>query len=312
MSTEDGDFRSIELYGTGSIRELSSIAFPYVDLETAAEVARALYSRTGLGSCDYDELAAEMGQTLSGAFRQKSGAARMFNLIDRDGRSSVKLTGLGQRILAPDTERAAKAESFLCIPLYAEIFERYKGHLLPSPRALEREMQSLGVSSKQTDKARQAFERSARHAGFFEAGEDRLVRPKIQTDAAGVSDLVAPISSAHLVSDSHADQSVAADAGKNHPLIQGLLMTLPDPGSEWGQENRDAWLRMAASIFDMIYSTSSKGSSGPLPNNKSAADQRSAARKFSIAARQIPWPESALSFASERRCAMWSMARTLL
>jgi hypothetical protein len=53
----------------------------------------------------------------------------------------------------------------------------YKGFTLPGPAALEKFMREVGVSSKQTGKARQAFMRSARPAGFFAHGEDRLVRP---------------------------------------------------------------------------------------------------------------------------------------
>lgn len=37
-------------------------------------------------------------------------------------------------------------------------------------------------------------------------------------------------------------------------------MTLPEPGQPWESDGRAAWLRMAASIFDMIYT----GSSGPV------------------------------------------------
>lgn len=42
-------------------------------------------------------------------------------------------------------------------------------------------------------------------------------------------------------------------AGKNHPLVQGLLMTLPEPGKLWSVEGRASWLRMASSIFENIY-----------------------------------------------------------
>lgn len=52
--------------------ERSTIAFPYLDLDSGIDVARAVYNRSGLGNCDLDELAAEMGQTMSGAFRLKT------------------------------------------------------------------------------------------------------------------------------------------------------------------------------------------------------------------------------------------------
>ena len=143
-------------------REQSTIAFPYLDLDGAVELARAVYNRSGLGTCNVDELAAEMNQNVSGAFRLKTGTAKIFDLIDKDGKSGFKLSDLGRQIVSAETERAARAESFMRVPLYAAVYEKYRGHMLPPAKALEREMQSLGVSSKQTDKARQAFERSAK------------------------------------------------------------------------------------------------------------------------------------------------------
>lgn len=250
--------------GVETKREQSSIAFPYLDLDAAVDVARAIYNRAGLGSCDLDELAAEMGQTMSGAFRLKTGTAKIFDLTDKEGKSSIRLTELGQQVVLPDTEKAARAEAFLRVPLYSRVYDKYKGHLLPPPKALEREMQSLGVSSKQTDKARQAFERSARQAGFFDSGEDRLVRPRVElpTRRTGNGEDQAAADS-NDVGKSGGDGGAGGGpphTGKGHPLIQGLLMTLPEPGQPWKTDGRAAWLRMAASIFDMIYT----GSTGPV------------------------------------------------
>lgn len=44
-----------------------------------------------------------------------------------------------------------------------------------------------------------------------------------------------------------------ADTGKDHPLVAGLLMTLPSTGKTWAVDARASWLRMAASIFENIY-----------------------------------------------------------
>lgn len=41
--------------------------------------------------------------------------------------------------------------------------------------------------------------------------------------------------------------------GKDHPLVTGLLMTLPVPGKKWDVDARISWLRMAAFIFENIY-----------------------------------------------------------
>ncbi|AMG73254.1 hypothetical protein [Sphingopyxis granuli] len=246
-------------------REQSTIGFPYHDLDAASEVAQAVYNRSGLGTCELDELAAEMGQVISGAFRVKLAAARTFELVEKDGRSAVKLSELGRRIVTDDHAGAAKIEAFLSVPLYAKIFDAYKGQKLPPMKALEREMATLGVAVKQTDKARQAFERAAKQAGFFDAGSDRLVRPRADAPSGGGK---ADIDNGDVRADKLKDDDAARrkggggepPSGKDHPLINGLLVTLPDPGTAWDKNGRAAWLKMAESIFDMIYKVpSTKG-----------------------------------------------------
>ena len=42
-------------------------------------------------------------------------------------------------------------------------------------------------------------------------------------------------------------------------MIQGLLMTLPEPGAAWAAQDRVNWLTMASSIFKMIYTGDDAG-----------------------------------------------------
>jgi hypothetical protein len=258
MSGETVNFE--KAVGDEKKREQSSILFPYLDLDAAVDVAKAIYRRAGHGTCDLDELAAEMGQTLSGAFRLKTGTARTFDLTEKDTRSGIKLSDLGRQVVNADTERAARVEAFLRVPLYGAIFEKYKGHLLPPMKALEREMSGLGVSAKQTDKARQAFERSARQAGYFEAGEDRLVRPRVdpptrRAEPAHASDDDRGDGRRSL-RDQTGDEKRGGSGGGGddlHPFIKGLLETLPAPNTDWSAAERADWLQTAASIFKLIY-----------------------------------------------------------
>ena len=106
----------------------------------------------------------------------------MFGLIEQTlGR--LRPTKLGFTIIDPTRERAAKAEAFLEVPLYRKTYDEYKGTRGISCHPVrfgdrKRVCVDLGVSSKQKEKARQAFDRSARVAGFFPTGqEDRLVAP---------------------------------------------------------------------------------------------------------------------------------------
>jgi hypothetical protein len=41
--------------------------------------------------------------------------------------------------------------------------------------------------------------------------------------------------------------------GQYHPFIEGLLQTLPEPGTLWTVEGRAAWLLAAAQNFTLIY-----------------------------------------------------------
>jgi hypothetical protein len=40
---------------------------------------------------------------------------------------------------------------------------------------------------------------------------------------------------------------------KHHPLIEGLLATLPPEGDVWATKNREKWLTLAESVFALIY-----------------------------------------------------------
>lgn len=233
-------------------REQSTILFPYLDLNAAIEVARAMYEASGHGAVEAHELAAQMQQTISGAFRLKTGTARIFGLTEKDGRDGTRLSELGKAIISPETEAAARAEAFMRVPLYSAIYEKYKGQRLPPMKALEREMQSLGVSSKQADKARQAFERSAKQAGFRELGEDRLVKPRVSLDGAGGPE---PDADKGKIEERDKGRGgVVKDKGDDlHPFIRGLLDTLPPPESDWSAADRAKWLQTAASIFGLIY-----------------------------------------------------------
>lgn len=214
--------------------ERSTIGFPYLPLEAAEEVANAIWSHSASSPCAVDELAAALGMTVSGAFRMKTAAARIFGVVDKDGRSAFKLSPLGLRLVSPGSEAAARVEAFLSVPLYNKVYETYRGRLLPPAKALEREMQTFGVSSKQTDRARQAFDRSARLAGFFHAGDDRLVRPKTG-DAPSLDAAPAPPVAA-------APPPTVTQSDDRKALINQLVSYLPD---QLTNETLARWLRAA-------------------------------------------------------------------
>lgn len=239
--------------------EQSTIQFPYGDLNDAVSVAHGVMSCGGV-PVDGDQLAGAMKQTpTSGAFRTKIATARIFGVIETV-QGKYQLTDLGFAIADKDRERAARADAFLKVPLYKKLYDEFRNRQLPPrPAALEHAMVGFGVAQKQKDRARQAFDRSAQQAGYFDqGGRDRLIRPPVGS-ASGV---VEPNdnSGAGRVDPPPADvppggnlNNGGGGGGGRHPFIDGLLKTLPATGTVWSVEGRAAWLEAAASVFKLLY-----------------------------------------------------------
>ena len=228
--------------------ERSTIEFPYGDLDAAIRVTHAVFHTFG-ETCSHEQLAANLQMVANtGGYRARIAPARTFELLDAE-RGGVKVTELGRRILDPQTEKAAKIDAFLRVQLYAALYERYKGGLLPGAAGIENAMAELGVSKKQTDRARQAFERSASQAGFFAFGKERLVMPTrvVASDGDGSDTRSETVNEAVVTS-----PAILA-APPMHPFISGLLQTLPPPDSDWTIRDRAKWLQTAANIFSLIY-----------------------------------------------------------
>ena len=247
---EQSQAPSAEAGAGGAKRERSRIQFPYLALDEALDVANAMYSNVALGHCEDDQLAAWLKLSpKSSGYRVRISTAKMFGLIDSPSTGKYRLTDLGQRIVDPDRQAAAKSDAFLMVPLFDAVHERFRGAALPPAAALEREFRELGVAEKQTNKARWAFERSAQSAGYFNQGRDRLVRPGF----AGTERQSTPEASPAEPSTAPEVGSGDGGNGTRHPFVQGLLQTLPDPDTVWAIEGRVAWLKAAATCFDLIY-----------------------------------------------------------
>lgn len=225
----------------------SEIGFPYADLERAVEIATVLHSKTGMSSCDIDELAGWMNQSATGGtFRTRIAATKMFGLIDY-AQGKATLTQLGRDALdGSGGERAARVEAFLNVELFRAMYEQNKAAVLPPPAALERQVVQLGVSANQKERARQTFMKSATYAGFIDQSSGRFIKPGVGNRAPQAE----PVASAESE-----DRSNGGGGGPTglHPFVQGLLRELPPAGQPWAEAKRKLWLDTAASIFKMIY-----------------------------------------------------------
>jgi hypothetical protein len=224
----------------------SEIEFPYADLESAVELAQTIHSKAG-SSCEVDELAAWMGQSATGGtFRTRLGAARMFGLTE-NAQGRTTLTQLGRDVLdGSGGDRAARVAAFLNVELFRVMYEQYKGNPLPPPPAIERQMDQLGVSPKQKERARQTFMKSAQYAGFIDSTSGRFVKPGIAQKDEGSGQKVRQ-------EDRGSGGGSDGEPPKIDPIIQGLLSRLPKSGDVWPEAERKLWLDLLAGSFKLIY-----------------------------------------------------------
>lgn len=234
----------------GQVRQRSKIGFPYMDLNSAIELANAIHDQTGSGECDDDQLAVWSGQSpKASTFRVQVYAARTFGILEGDG-GKHKLSALGRMIVDPDQSREARTQAFLAVPLYKAVYDKFRGGVVPPAAALEREIVALGVSEKQKERARQVLERSAEQAGFSEHGKNRLVMPGNAVSRDPSHD-----------KGNTADKGGGGDGGgptEIDPIIRGLLARLPKSGDVWPEAERTLWLELLKGSFKLIYKDKGK------------------------------------------------------
>jgi uncharacterized membrane protein YgcG len=244
-------------------RERSTIEFPYSDLESTVEMVRTLHAKAGT-QCEDVQLASWMNQTASGGgFRSRLSAGRMFGLIETNG-PYITVTSLGLDAIDGDRAAPAVAEAFLRVPLYRQMYEKYKGYALPPPQAIESQMEGMGVAPKQKDRARQTFTKSAHYSGYIDAQTGRLTKPAFaapspppeRTEERQTGD-----GNGNGAGNGNSGIGAGGSSGGGaelppglHPFIVGLLHELPPAKTAWSVDKRVDWLTAAATMFKLIYS----------------------------------------------------------
>ncbi|HLG47774.1 MAG TPA: hypothetical protein VKY24_16145 [Reyranella sp.] len=242
-------------------RAQSAIEFPYRDLESSIGVAKAI-ADAGNGGLSSEQLAAALKNAEAGNFYNRVASARMFGLVTSGRGLPYKLAPLGYAILSTDgrKQRDARVKAFLEVPLYQKLFDTFRGEPLPPrPHGLQRVLIGFGVPIKVADRARHAFERSARFAGFFDAGEDRLTLPALDAKPVLARAIETPKSSPSsatpdtVINDGDTTTIFQLKQADMHPFVQGLLLEIPKPGQPWPLADRVEWLRAAVHNFNLIY-----------------------------------------------------------
>jgi hypothetical protein len=238
-----------------TVYQRSTVGFPYTSLRDAETIAQELHDKWG-GNASLDQLAGGMGTgSRGGTFRVKVATARTFGAVRIKDRS-IALTDLGRRLLDPQTRIAARVEAFLGVPLFLQLSEQYRGSLLPPPSGLEQKIADLGVSPKQTSRARVAFLQSAEQAGFFKHGKDRLVQPANVADSAETNPTArSAAAESKAGKDDEMDQSSQSSTALPAPLPE-LWFTLLRDGRSWSAEKTQEFVEAARKLQDLLSKTS--------------------------------------------------------
>ena len=235
-------------------RAQRKIEFPYTDLAQAEVLADRLMVRGG-GSAESQQLAGWLNQSANGGtFRTGLSAAKLFGFIETE-RGSVIITAEGKDVNDSNKAVVVRVDAFLRVPLFAALFDKFKGYPLPPPAAVERQMVELGVPPKQKERARQVFMKSAVKAGFVDAATGRLIKPAVQAAHDQKKAATAPNPGGNR--GDGGDDGDKEDGRKkqpHNPFVEGLLSQLPqsDKYVGWTLEDQAEWLSAAASIFKLL------------------------------------------------------------
>ena len=251
MGTDEAESIDAEVNSEKKTRGRSTIEFPYSDLGSAVELARMIDSRAG-NECEVAQLAAWMGQSATGGtFRSRYSAARLFGLIETVRGGQVKLTALGGDALRPDRSDRAKAQAFLKVQLFRQMYDARKGQALPPAAALERMVTNLGVAPKQAERARQTFVKSAQVAQFIDSQTGVFIEPAFRPNE-DPDPKEPPIDADPETKKGGGDDNGNLPPGLD-PIIMGLIDRLPDAGKPWPLKDRKLWLGILESAFELVY-----------------------------------------------------------
>jgi hypothetical protein len=163
---------------------------PGLSLLAATNIITHLYEDVG-GEASYDTFAKVIDNSPSSStFIRKLGSLKNYGLVTDESRQ-IKVSDLGYSIVAPQApqERTdALKRAFLSVEVFASLYDRYKGKLLPQDEFLTNVMGSL-VPKEFANTWIDRFKQSAKAAGLItDRGDGKLqVREMGELDNEGVA-----------------------------------------------------------------------------------------------------------------------------
>ncbi|MGJ8620673.1 MAG: hypothetical protein ACSHWN_10095 [Methylophilaceae bacterium] len=241
-------------------RAISGVAYPYFDHDSSIKVAEVVHN-VGGGNCATDFLAAQLGYSSikSGTYLTRVAAARMFGYVStNDGNFFV--TELGRAIVSPvmpEDSANAKVAGFLNVPLFAKVFEDFKGKQLPPDTGLKNLfLNNYKIVPDRVDSALRVFINSSEQCGFFQSGRDRLIKPSVfQGNNKPPITPDAPVNQEPQTSVEKPRGGNSGDSGYGgvDTAIIGLLRKLPSQGEEWTNAEQTRFLTAFNHTIQFLY-----------------------------------------------------------
>ena len=204
--------------GTGrKARRRSVYLFPAYGFTMALDIARQV-EESGGGTLTEETLAVNLGLSKnSSGFRLKCLAARQFNLLNKQG-AAVSTTSIAKAILKPTSNEDALRgyrQSFLSIPLFQAVAERYRGQRLPDSQTLRNVLErEFMVEHKRVQQAERLLLDSAR--------DTYLLKHRGDGTYLTISDSpLGPLDEPALAADSEA--GTAGETFSQQPVQDGVL-----------------------------------------------------------------------------------------
>jgi hypothetical protein len=230
------------------------------DLEASLAVAKAVKEQGG-NACTVEQLAAYLGykNTRGGGFVSRVAAAKAFGLI-RTVQGRYEASPRAEAIMYPvtnDTRQQEIRDAFLGIPLYRQVYDRYRGVQLPEEPGMRNLLQTQYriPAGGRAGLAYRVLMDSAETAGFFAANQGR--RTHLIDPGLGARPAVPRTSEGGALPTPPGAVDVAAGTepkprGRYPKLIEGALELLPDEAG-WDETSMDEWFEFFKSAVRMTY-----------------------------------------------------------
>jgi hypothetical protein len=243
----------------------SGITSPYFDLAASVAVAQIIQQQGG-GTASPEQLAHWLGykSTSSGTYMTRISAAnKHFGLIDSSG-NGFALTERAKTIISPvmpEDANSAMVDAFLAVPLFAKVYEQFRGSPLPPEIGLKNLFQNTyKVLPDRAAVAVRVFLNSADQAGFFSTSGDRskLIKPNIpHAHAPHITpphnqDSIPPKIDAPIQEKPKAGGGDGGAGGVDTAII-GLLRKLPAQGASWSAAEQKRFLTAFTHTIEFLY-----------------------------------------------------------